>query len=293
MEIDFSPLRSLTALKTLDIDLTIVADAGFWVAIKNKSSITRLICYFVRGMDAVMRDSIASLKELRALDFPDVVMHGRNEQSVSLAPQVTQLTALSISVKGSLASDIGCSTNLVRLELQVYPEFDCSLDDTVALMPHLQRLAVKRRGEFFCVDLVGDQLHKRLSISSNALLELKQLRSLSLESVAVNRFFFQELASVVKLTKLEFKSTEHETCVQSIVSQIHQLEHLEELELHLADQSCVCDWLSAQYLPRLSKLSVPSLTEEEEETRRTRFASRPQVLINSTKKSRWYSRSAT
>ena len=76
------------------------------------------------------------------------------------------------------------------------------------------------------------------------MLESKQLKSLLLHSVAVSDLFFQELAAVAKLTALDFYNEEEEVSVQSFVSQFHSLEYLEDLELHLKDDSRVWEFLS-------------------------------------------------
>ena len=239
-----------------------------------------------------MRESIASLKELRALVFPVLVMHDAYERSLSLAPHLTRLTELSISLKGSLVSDLGCLVNLVNLELHVYPEVACHLNDTLIQMPYLENVSVRRTAAFDHYNHKKAVQPKQLSIFGSALRESKRLKSLHLDSVTVNEFFFQELASTARLTKLEFESTEEEVCVQSFVDQIHMLEYLEELKLTLGDRGRVCDLLSPQYFPRLSKLIVPS-SPEETETLRRRFACRPQVLVNRIKISRWCSQFTT
>ena len=225
------------------MDHAAVAAAGFWEAIKNNPSIVTLIFRFPRCMDAGMRDSIASLKELEALNFPDVVMHGLDEQRVSLATQVAQLTELSITVKGSLASELSCLVNLVYLKLQVYPDVDCSLDDMLTALVHLETLSVQREdgSRNICLGQLPES--KKLGISTNALLELKELRSLSLDSVTVDEFFFQDLGLLTKLMKLELVHEKDEIDVQSVVSQIHMLEHLEELKLFQRDQGRMCSLL--------------------------------------------------
>ena len=76
-------------------------------------------------------------------------MHGPHERSLPLAPQLTRLTELSISVKGSLVSALGFLTNLVSLELQIYLEVTCGLDDILRLMTCLEKVTVRRSGVFF------------------------------------------------------------------------------------------------------------------------------------------------
>ena len=284
----FVPLKSLTALKSLHVDRAALSSVGFWDAIRNNSSIANLICHAGGDMNAVMSESLASLAELKALDFPNVRMHARNEGSIYLAPRLTQLTKLSIKVNGALASDLSCLTNLMHLELQIHLEFDCSLEDTLVQMPRLERLVVKEADRLADGTYLLPVLprYEKLRISSGAMQQLQRLKSLSLESVTVHEFFFQELTSLVKLTKLEVENV-GVFCVESVISQIHQLEHLEELKLLSRDQSRVCSVLSPEYLPKLTKLTVPS-SAEVTDTLRRRFRCRPQVLINRTKTSQWH-----
>ena len=270
-----------------------MARSDFWDAIKNNASITKLITRAMDSIDKSKRDSIASLDRLVALDFVHVGMHDLDEEHISLAPQVTQLTELAISVRGSLLSDLGCLTNLVLLKLRVCLDFDCSLDETLVLLPCLEKVAIQGAGRSFLRFFpVARSKPKTFSLSSRALLESKQLKSLSLDSVAVNEFFFQELSSMAKLTKFEFEKAEEQVCEQSTISQIHRLERLEELKLSLGDQNLMCSFLSPKYLPRLTKLTVRT-SEEMEDSLRRRFACRPQILINGAKHSHWRRRPST
>ena len=248
--------------------------------------LTKLCSEFWGFMDENMRASIATLTNLKSLDFYNVAMHGIEDDELTLAPRMTQLTELSIILKGALISQLSCLTRLLHLKLRVYAGSSCSLDGALICMPNLECLDVEL--EDGDTDEQEGAVLGSLKLGRSALTNLRRLKSLSLDSVDVDRHFFRQLASMVRLTKLEFSFPTEKTLPRSFLSQVNQLGSVRELKLGVADGCNVCDLLSPRYLVKMKKLTVHGPQEQLALLRR-RFASRPDVRINR-KESCWGSR---
>ena len=151
-------------------------------------------------------------------------------------------------------------------------------------MPMLERLLI-----FYGYPL-GDanrRNYSRLTLSSTAVKGMRQLKSIYLSRVDVDKFFMQQLASTAKLTKLDFEGSRKRIYPQSFFLQINLMSDLEELGLRVNAACNVDKLLSPQQLWKLKKLNVYGLEEQQEIALRNKFACLKQVLINHSRSSPW------
>ena len=191
LAVDFSHLASLTSLKTLETCRNCMSYAGFQQVFEGMRSVTKLRSNFSGHLDGDMSESIASHAELKTLDCRYFFMHGVEDDTISLAPRVTQLTELTVSVYGELLAELDCLTELVQLNLFVYCKTPCRLDTALDHMPHLQELEIRLWDGVPSVE--GNSPCVGACLSSSALENMDRLKSVRLDCVDVDRHFFQQL----------------------------------------------------------------------------------------------------
>ena len=276
--VNFAPLTSLTALETLELERKAIAQEGFRETLQQMRSVKKLHTDFLGYLDENTRESIATLPGLRTLYCRGHFMHDEEEDSIPLARRISQLTDLTISVNGKLISELGCLTRLVLLKLRVFCDVDCLLDSALACMPRLQGLGVKFAGNY--LEHAANKDVKSLSLSSNALSNMKKLQLVFLDRVDVDKLFFQQLASKTKLKGLGFCPFKPKTYSQSFLSQINTLKSIQLLKLRIADDCDVSKLLSPQCLPKIKELTLHDAAAGQVEALRRKFACLGQVLIN-------------
>ena len=285
--VDFTPLRSLTSLGTLDFDTTCFYSQVFLQLLPQLSSVTKLHpLNFRLDMNPALGESIARCSALKALNWANTRLSPRRSASMSTIFKRAQLTELAIIFCRNFPAELCCLTRLEHLSLGAELNDVCGLAEALSCMPNLQTLQVNLLAIGFRRRPHGVV---RFKLSGDAFSSMDNLRSVSLRLVDIGESFFQELASRTGLTKLEFISHQDWRYSRDFLCQVNLLRNLEELTFRLSKKDKICNVLWPSHLPKLRRLNVNNVGGRAGAVRRKFERSMHPALIN-TKTSPWRSR---
>ena len=240
-------------------------------------------------VDPALVESIAICSGLKAFDCLDGFVWIYERPDLSEVFKLTQLTELGAWFSWNFLPELCRMTLLEHLHLDVDLDDDCSLDQALSSMPHLQTVRIKFSGAIWRDD--EGWLPGKLRLSGDAFSELHHLRTLLLDGVDIDESFFLVLTSKTGLTKLEFTSLRHSNFARDLMCEVNLLRNLEELTLRLYEEEyTVGDLLKPERLLKLKHLNISGNEDEVEAVRKKFDQSMHPALVNK-EKSPWRSRS--